>query len=147
MLTAVAMAMLLLGGCGGGSVEGGNAYVKTTDRVVKAFETEFQALQASFTPVSTPRQDLRTLATLRGSVDRAVTALTQITPPATIAPLHARLVRQIQEYRAVIAGAERGFASGDPRRILAARSRFSTALAAVATKISATISAINEQLR
>ncbi len=147
MAVAVAMATVLLSGCGGGSVQSGNAYVNTTDRVVKAFETEFQALQASFPPVSSPRQDSRTLATLRGSVDRAVTALTQITPPAKIAPLHARLVREVQKYRAVIAGAERGFASGDPRRSLAARSRFSTALTAVATEISVTIAAINEQLR
>jgi hypothetical protein len=142
----VLVALLLFTGCGDDQVKVNNAYVSATDRAVQAFETEFQQLQTSLTPVSTPAQDLKTLATLQAAVDRVVTQLRQVKPPARIAPLHARLIRQVQQYRGVIQAARTGFASDDQRRIIAARARFSTTLAGVASKITTTINTINERL-
>ncbi|MCW3000625.1 MAG: hypothetical protein JWN65_4174 [Solirubrobacterales bacterium] len=141
------VAVLLLSGCGDDQVKVNNAYVSATDRAMQAFETEFQQLQTSFTAVSTPAQDLRTLTALQAAVDRVVADLTKVTPPAKIAPLHARLIQQVQRYRAIIQTAKRAFASDDPRRVISARSRFSAALAGVATQVSATINTINERLR
>jgi uncharacterized lipoprotein len=141
------IALLLLSGCGDDQVKVNNAYVSATDRAVQAFETEFQHLQTTLTSGGTPEQDRKTLATLTASVDRVVADLKQIKPPAKIAALHPRLIRQVQEYRTVIQKAEQGFVSDDPRRTTAARQRFPAMLAAVATKITTTINAINDQLK
>lgn len=147
MVVALALSVLLLAACGDDQVKVNNAYVAATDRVVQSFNDEFQALQADFTPVSTPAQDLRTLTAMQATVDRAATRLARIEPPAKIAPLHRTLIARVRSYDAVIADARRGFASDDPRRIVAARARFSTRLAAVGTQIMATINTINSRLR
>ncbi|MCW3013398.1 MAG: hypothetical protein JWO02_490 [Solirubrobacterales bacterium] len=139
--------VLLLSGCGDNQVKVDNAYVSATDRAVQAFETEFQHLQTNLTSGSTPAEDRKTLATLRASVDRVVADLKQIKPPAKIAALHPQLIREVQAYRTVIQQAEQGLTSDDPRRIIAARARFPAMLAAVATKITTTINAINQQLQ
>lgn len=146
-LLVTVMAATLLSGCGNDQVQADNVYVGATDRAVKAFETEFQQLQASFTPVSTRAQDAATLATLRASVERVVAALARVRPPPKIAVLHARLISQINEYEGAIRTAQKGFDAADSRIVIAARARFSTAITAIGTKISETINAINQKLR
>jgi hypothetical protein len=141
------LVLALLTGCGDEQVKVDNAYVEATDRAVQSFETRFQQLQAAFTPVSTPEQDLQTLASLQAAVDRAFARLRQVQAPARIAPLHARLVSQVQQYSAAITTAEKDLSVDDPQRVIKARSRFSTQLAAVATKVTATINLINQRLQ
>jgi hypothetical protein len=146
-IAALATCLLLLSGCGDDQVKADNAYVAATDRVVRAFETRFQALQADFTPVSTPRQDLQTLAALKAAVDRVAADLRQVKAPDRIAALHTTLIAKVQAYGPVIAEAQRGFASKDPEAIVAARDRFSKGLDAVAAQVTASITTINAKLR
>lgn len=139
--------LMLLTGCGDSQVKADNAYVASTDRVVRAFETRFQQLQADFTPVSTPAQDLQTLTAMQGAVDRVATDLARVKAPGKIAALHAALVRRVQGYGAVIAQARTGLASKDPKAIVAARRAFATQLDTVARQVTATITTINAKLR
>lgn len=147
MLVAAVLVPFALAGCGEDQVKANNKYVGATDRVVQAFETRFQALQADFTPASTPPQDLKTLGRLRVAVGEVVQDLGAISPPEKIAGLHAALIDHTREYEAVIKTAETGLASEDPAKIAAARARFSRQLAAVATKITDTINTINTALK
>jgi outer membrane murein-binding lipoprotein Lpp len=143
-----ALALALLAGCGNDDrVNADNAYVEQTNRAVQAFETQFQQLQTSFTPVSTPAQDRRTLVTLRQTVDRAAAQLQRIQAPPRLATLHARLITELQGYDAVIATARKRFAVEDPQRVATARTQLSTELAVVATKVAATINHINRRLQ
>jgi hypothetical protein len=146
-IVAFSVTLALATGCGDDQVKDNNRYVAATDRVVQEFETKFQSLQADFTPVSTPKQDLQTLGRLQTAVDEVVADLGTITPPDEIAPLHRALIRQTGEYRQVIKAAQAGFASENPRAIDTARGRFSTQLAAVAAKVTATINTINAKLK
>ncbi|UTI63813.1 hypothetical protein NBH00_21020 [Paraconexibacter antarcticus] len=147
LLAAAMLAVFALAGCGQDQVKANNRYVAATDRVVQAFETKFQALQADFTPVSTPPEDLRTLALLQAAVAQVVQDLGRIQPPAKIAGLHEALIAHTREYETVIKTAETGLKSQDLTKIAAARSRFSSQLAAVATKITDTINTINAALK
>ncbi len=147
LLVIPLIALLLMAGCGDEQTKVNNTYVSATDKAVQEFQTEFQQLQTAFTPVSTPEQDLKTLKRLRETVAEVSVQLMAIRPPAKIASLHARLIDQVKQYDGVIRTAETGFDSDDPRRIIAARSRFSTTLAAVATRITSTINTINKQLQ
>lgn len=141
-----ALALTLLSGCGDDQIEINNAYVGRADRVVQAFQTEFQQLQESFTSQSTTEEDLATLGALRAATERTVLALRAITPPEPVKALHLRLTAEVREYATAVGEAEPGFGSDDPRRVVAARSRFSEALAAVAAKVTATINTINDRL-
>jgi hypothetical protein len=141
------VALALATGCGDEQVKADNAYVAATDRAVRSFETQFQDLQSSFTSVSTPRQDLQTMGRLRVAVDRVVAQLRRVQAPARIAPLHAQLIDQVQAYDGAIAAAEPEFGSEVPKAVAAARTRFSSLLAATAAKVTATINLINGRLR
>lgn len=144
---AIAISVLLLAGCGDDTVKVNNAYVGAADRVVQSFNDEFQTLQAEFTAVSTPAQDLKTLTTLQQAVDKAVDQMAKVTPPDSIAALHKTLVARVRGYEAAIATAKTGFASDDPRRIASSRRQFSARLAAVGTQVMTTINTINAKLR
>lgn len=142
-----ALVLTAVAGCGDEQITADNAYVAATDRAVRSFETQFQQLQSSFTSVSTPQQDLQTLGRLRAAVDRAVAQLRRVQAPARIAPLHARLIDQVQAYDAAIAAAGSTFRTGSPKAVAAARTTFSALLASTAAKITATINRINGRLR
>lgn len=141
------LSAMLLAGCGDEKTKTNNAYVAATDKVVQSFNSDFQALQTDFTPVSTPDQDLTTLSSLQATVDRAAAALQKIDPPKAIATLHTALVAHVRGYDAVIDTAKTGFAAKSPTAVAAARKAFSASLAAVGTQIMATINTINGKLR
>ncbi|MCW3041658.1 MAG: hypothetical protein JWM31_3563 [Solirubrobacterales bacterium] len=146
-IAALAACLLALAGCGNDKVRANNAYVAATDRVMQRFNTQFQALQSEFTAVSTPKQDLVTLSRLQDTVDRAAAQLGRVKPPSSIAGLHRTLVARLRSYDAAIATARTGFRVADPAKVAAARTAFSTRLAAVGTAIMATINTINARLR
>ncbi len=142
------LASALAVGCGDDDrVAADNAYVARTNAAVQRFETQFQQLQTAFTPVSTAAQDQQTLALLRQSVDRVVGELQRIQAPPRIATLHAGLITQLMAYDGVITAATARFKGADAQQTAAARARLSTDLAAVATRITSTITLINQRLQ
>ncbi|WP_354700740.1 hypothetical protein DSM112329_01027 [Paraconexibacter sp. AEG42_29] len=146
-IVVLGLMLALLGGCGDDRVEVNNAYVASTDRVVRTFENRFQALQADFTPMSTPAQDQKTLVSMQSAVADVVLALGKIVPPDDIRDLHVRLLTRVKEYGGAIATARRGFASEDPKAVNDARGAFATKLQQVAGQVTATITTINDKLR
>lgn len=150
---AVAVVLALAGGgCGGGdgttrSGADERRYVTAVNAAQNEFAQRFGRLSAQITPTSTPRQDQRTLARFEAAVDDVVRRLRAVRPPPAVRALHARLIAQIAGYRGHIAAARRAFASGDPRRVLAAQGRLSGAVRDTGERVNRTINAINARLR
>lgn len=147
MVAVLGLATALLTGCGEDQTKVNNRYVAATDRVVQSFETEFQGLQADFTQVSTPKQDLATLGRLRTAVDRVVARLGQVEPPDAIAALHRQLIARVASYGDAIAAAQEGFGSSDEQVVNTARTTFSATLRRVESQVTATITQINAKLK
>jgi hypothetical protein len=148
-LAAVVVVVLgvALAGCGSGDADVRNAYVGSASRVVAEFGDSFGSLQSDVRATSTPAQDRRTLDRFGTAVDRLAAALAAVEPPGVVRSLHARLIAEVRSYRTLIDRARPGFASADPRRVIAARTTFSTAVERVNAQITRTIDAINRALR
>jgi outer membrane murein-binding lipoprotein Lpp len=147
LLAAFALALVAVAGCGGGDTKRKNDYVNAVNRAQTEFQTSFDRLQADITATSTPAQERATLARLGRAVDTVVAKLHAINPPAEVAALHARLNAKVGAYRTAIDAAREAFKSKDPQKLIAAKTRFDTALSTVGRDISATIDAINAKLR
>jgi outer membrane murein-binding lipoprotein Lpp len=145
LLAAIALGLLATG-CGGDTKEK-NSYVNAVNRAQTEFQTRFDRLEADMTATSTPKQERVTLERLGKAVDAVVAKLRAIQPPAKVRALHAQLIARVSEYRKVINRAKAAYASSDPQKLIAAKTRFDTALNQVGRNISATIDTINTQLR
>ena len=148
-LAAVVVVVLgiALAGCGSGDADVRNAYVGSASRAVGEFESSFGSLQSAVRATSTPAQDRRTLDRFGTAVDQLVAGLGEIHPPGVVRSQHGRLIAEVRSYRTLIDRARPGFASADPRKVLAARTTFSTAVERVNAQITRTIDAINRALR
>jgi hypothetical protein len=136
-----------LAGCGSGDSDVRNAYVGSASRAVAEFGDSFGSLQSEVRATSTPAQDRRTLDRFGTAVDRLAVALREIHPPKVVRRLHAGLIADVRAYRTLIDRARPGFASSDPRKVITARTTFSTAVERVNAQITRTIDAINRALR
>lgn len=149
--TLAAVVVVVLGvaltGCGSGDTDVRNAYIASASRAVADFEGAFGSLQSDVRATSTPAQDRRTLDRFGTAADRLAAALRDIDPPGVARSLHVRLIAEVRSYRTLIDRARPGFASGDPRRVIAARTALSSAVTRVNAQITRTIDAINRALR
>jgi len=148
---AVATALLIgavLAGCGGDNgTDAENAYVGAVNAAQDRFVRGEAAVQQSITTAtSTPRQDRATLDRFAAVVARALTELKAIAPPASVRALHGKLVAALAGYQRVIAEHRAATRSGDPRVLIAARTRFSTDAEAVNTRVQQVITQINAKL-
>lgn len=144
----VALALVApLAGCGGDDVATNNAYVAKVNAAQDRFLHSAEQVQAAIsTATSTPAQDRRALDRFAGAVRRAVADLRAIEPPAAVRALHARLIAALSSYAPVIAARRAVAGSSDPRRLITARTRFSTDSDAVNARIQQAIERINAKL-
>lgn len=147
-LLLLAVLGALLAGCGGGDdVAANNAYVAKVNAAQDRFVRSAEQVQAAITTAtSTPAQDRRALDAFAGAVRRTVADLRAITPPTSVQALHARLIAALGSYTAVIAARRDVAGSADPRRLITARTRFSTDSEAVNERIQRAIEQINAKL-
>lgn len=136
---------LLAAGCGN-DTEKKNDYVNAVNAAQTRFQQTFDRLQSEITATSTPAQDRKTLGRFKVAVDRVIADFKAIKPPSEVADLHRRLVVAVGDYRPAIADATQGYKSNDPRKILAASTRFARAVKGVGDRITATINQINQKL-
>jgi hypothetical protein len=144
---AVVAVGLAVAGCGSSDAEARNAYVAATGRAVAGSQDAFDSLQSGVRATSTPAQDRRTLDRFATAAGRLAASLQAIEPPGAVRSLHARLVAEVRSYRTLVARARPGFASPDPRKVVAARTTFSTGVQRVNAQITRTIGAINRALQ
>jgi hypothetical protein len=149
LAAALAVAALATTGCGAAESHGGAdaRYVAAVNAAQDRFVRSLNRLSSTITATSTPQQDRRTLRRFEQAVDGAVAQLRHVRPPDRVRDLHARLVAEVSSYRAPIVDARRAFASGSPRRIVAAQGRFVGAVSRTGERVNGTIAAINRRLR
>ncbi len=124
-----------------------NRYVVLVNRAQEQFHSSQTSVLGRITPTSTPKQDRLALDEFRGAVLQTVNKLKQIIPPQDVRNLHRQLVASIEAYLPVIqARREATKALGDPHRLIAARSTFTTASESVDSGIDRAIARINARL-
>ena len=148
LLAGVVVAALGLpaGGCGS-DAEQRNAYVDAVNRAQNDFAASFRNVSSRVGPTATPAEGRRALRGFRAAVDQVLQRLEAIDVPEKVRPLHRRLVAEIAGYRGAFGKAEAAYRSGDPQRILGARSALVSATNAISARINATIDAINRRLK
>jgi hypothetical protein len=137
----------IVAGCGSGTGDGSTGYVDALNRAQAGLGRRFAALEQRVTPTSSARQDTRTLLAYEAAVRDTVADLRDVDPPSALAPLHRRFVAQVASYGTALRDARGDLRRDDPQAILAAQGRLRTAVARTATRLNATIAAINRKLQ
>jgi hypothetical protein len=139
--------LLLAAGCGSGETEQGNAYVERVNAAQTDFARTINRLNGRVSPRSTPGEDRSTLRGYTRAIDEVVADLRGIDPPTTVAPLHDRLIADMNAYgtrvRAASSSVQAKRSSG---RVLDAQQGLLDATDTVSRQINDTIGAINRRL-
>lgn len=149
MVVLVALGALLgATGCGGGDdTKDKNAYVAAVNAAQERFAKSSELLQADIsTATSTAAEDRRALDGLATAVRALVRELRGITPPGDVTALHAQLVKAVEGFGPVVRARRAVVDSSDPRKVIAARTRFSTGFGTVSDAVQAAIERINRKL-
>jgi hypothetical protein len=148
--TALVIALIaivpLAAGCSN-DVDERNAYVQAVNRAQTDFRSTFEQLGARITATSSPQQDRRTLRGFSDAVDRAVTRLRRVDPPAEVRTQHRRLIAAIETYGREIDKATAAFRSTSTARIIEAQTQLISAITTVSRRINRTIAEINRALK
>ena len=140
------VAAVVAPGCGS-DTKAANDYVDSVNQAQNQFAATFDKLSSQITSTSTAQQDRKTLDGFKQAVDKVVTDLNSVTPPAKVKGLHAQLVSEISAYGTEIDRAKEAFATSDPQAIIKAQTQLVSAVTRVSAQINGTIDAINKKLR
>jgi hypothetical protein len=145
-LVAALALSLVATGCGTDNKQK-NAYVDAVNKAQTDFSTTFDKLSSRITSTSTPHQDRQTLQGFEDAIGSVVRNLRAVKAPASVKPLHQRLITEIAGYGAEIATAKKAFASRSASKIVKAQTDLVSAVTAVSAQINKTIDQINTKLR
>lgn len=143
----LALVVLLAAGCANGSTDGANRYVEQVNAAQTDFARTVRKLNGRVTGTSSPRRDRATLRSFTRAVDAVVADLRRIDPPAPVASLHGRLVRDMEAYAGEVKSAASALRSRDAQRLIDSQQRLMKATSTVSGQINAAITAINRKLR
>jgi hypothetical protein len=147
LLAALAIAPAACSGRSDGTAgDARAAYTAALNRAQDRLAHRFAELQQHIGATSTPAQDRRTLGTYENAVKLTVRELRAVPPPAGLAPLHRRLVAEVDGYGAALHAIRGEIGRADARTVLAAQGRLSAAVARTERRIDAAIRAINRKL-
>ena len=147
LLAALTAVALVVAACGSGDTEAKNEYVGSVNRAQSEFQRTFEKLLPQITETSTPKEDQQTLTRFREAVDAIVADLKGIKAPEEVTALHGELVGEVSRYGTEIDTARKAFRSSDPKVIISANKKFSTAMRQTSQDITATIDQINRKLQ
>jgi hypothetical protein len=144
VLTAVAFSLVALTGCGADTKKN-NEYVGAINKAQTDFAAGVDKLRAN-SASSSPGQAQKVFSGLEGAIDGVVSDLRAVKPPEKVQALHTELIGHLSQFKAAVTEAGTAAASGNRQTILAAQTKFVGAVSQVATKVGATIDAINKKL-
>ena len=134
-------------GCGGNGAEDTNHYVDAVNAAQVRLTGTLERLSGRITSTSSDGADRRTLRAFDTAVSRAVGDLRRVDPPGDVAPMHHRLVRELDGYGRTVRRETTLLRSNDPRRLVAAQQDLLSATNQVSRRINTTIAQINRALR
>jgi len=148
IVAALAALVLAVAGCGGDDqVKEANAYVDQVNQAQTTFAQTIRRINRQVTAESTAAEDRQTLQRYIAAVDRVVARLRAINPPPGVAPLHRRLVRDIDTYGGEVESAAESLQNPTADKLLGAQQRLLDATDTVTRQINTTIRDINTKLQ
>jgi hypothetical protein len=138
-----------LAGCGGQAVEvrDAGAYADRVNRVQSQFERDLTGLDRAAVAAEDRRDVERAVARLSDRIAGVQDELRSISPPASVAAAHARLIAAFGRWNAPLQAFRRALRDRDTSATLRAKSAFSTETATVEGEVNAAARAINDRLR
>jgi outer membrane PBP1 activator LpoA protein len=145
---AVLAAAALLAGCGSSDgTKEANQYVDAVNAAQGRLTTALDRLSGEISTSTDPAADRRTLQAFDAAVGRAVATLRRIEPPGDVAPLHRKLVRELETYDRELRRETAVLRSNDVKALLAAQRRLLAATNETSQQVNDTLDAINARLR
>jgi hypothetical protein len=136
-----------VGGCASGKVKEANDYVSAVNRAQTAFASQSGALLTRIKPGGGAASARPTLQRFYAAVDRFVSRLQAIKPPARVRALHQRLIAAMQTFGRSLRKAGAAIVSGNAVKILDGQQELAAATSSVSATLNRTVSAINAALR
>jgi hypothetical protein len=141
------LAVALLAGCGSNGIDEANTYVAAVNRAQNRFAGTMDRLSGRISSSSSLRADAQVLHTFDTALGQVLVQLRAAKPPAKVAPLHRRLVGEMDAYGAEIRREARVLRHKDTTQLVAAQQRLLSATDQVSRTINATIDQINTKLK
>jgi hypothetical protein len=141
------IAAALLAGCGSNGVDEANTYVAAVNHAQNRFAGTMDRLSGRISSSSSPRADAQVLRTFDSALGRVLVELRAAKPPVKVAPLHHKLVGEMDAYGAQIRREARVLRRKDTTQLVAAQQRLLSATDQVSRAINATIDQINRELK
>jgi hypothetical protein len=88
-----------------------------------------------------------TFTNLKTAIDKVIADLKNVQPPDKVKSLHSDLISEMTQFDNDVKAAGNSLSSKDPKAIATAQTKFATAASALGTRISQTISQINQKLQ
>jgi len=148
-LTICSVLAVALAGCGSSSNKDAQAAQDYAVRVQSAqfqFANAFQDATNSLLKSSDPKHDASALRAAATAVDRDVTQLKRITPPAKVARLHQKLITAMKGYSVQLNRAAHLIAGGDPKAFVRAKQILRTSSQQIKNSFTSIIRQINAKL-
>ena len=145
----IALAVLAGGATGSGDdkVKQANEYVEAVNQAQGEFASTSNELVGRITPTSSSKHDDEVLEQFYGAVDKFVSRLRAIEPPADVKALHAKLTGALVRFGGSLRSAGADLTSDNAGRILDGQAKLARATAKVTRSINATVADINAALK
>jgi hypothetical protein len=132
-------------GCGGSNFDE-NAYVDQLNKVQDDLASRAAKLQAP-SGLDAKAQAIQTFDSLETANDKLIADLKAVDPPEKVASLHKELISEMQRFQVQVKKSAASLTASDGPAIEAALAQFATEARQSGTKISKTISGINDKLQ
>jgi hypothetical protein len=147
VVTMAALSLVVTTGCGSSDTKQSNDYVGAINKVQTDFANNVQKVGSSPSAGSDPAAAAKkTFSDLKTAIDKAISDLQGVTPPDKVKDLHNQLISEMKEFDTDVQAAGASLDSKNPTKILAAQSAFAKSAGTLGTRISQTISQINQKL-
>jgi hypothetical protein len=145
---AISLAALCLvaGGCGS-DTKSSNDYVSAINKVQTDFANNVRKVGSTPAGSDPAKAAKDTFTQLQAAIDKVVADLKGVQPPDKVKTLHSQLIGEMTQFDNDVKAAGDSLNSKDPKAIVAAQSKFASSASSLGTRISQTISAINQKLK
>jgi hypothetical protein len=137
---------LLAAGCGSSS-QSTNDYVSAINKAQTQFANNVRKVGSTPAGSDPAKAAKNTFTNLQAAIDKVVADLKGVKPPDKVKSLHNDLISEMTEFDNQVKSAGDSLSSKDPKAITAAQSKFASSASSLGTRISQTISQINQKLK
>jgi|SRR3954454_20769788 len=142
----LAVLSLVAAGCGSDS-KSTNDYVSSINKVQTDFAKNVRKVGSTPAGTDPAKAAKDTFTSLQAAIDKVIADLKGVQPPDKVKSLHNQLISEMRQFDNDVKAAGDSLSSKDPKAIAAAQAKFAASASSLGTRISQTISQINQKLR